>query len=55
MFSPYWNVPDGIAERETAPAAARDSGFLHRQNIEIYLALSTALTLSCEFRSTRLL
>jgi len=35
VFSPYWNVPDSIAEGETAPAAARDPGFLRRQNIEI--------------------
>jgi len=35
VFSPYWNVPDSIAEGETAPAAARDPGFLQRQNIEI--------------------
>jgi murein L,D-transpeptidase YcbB/YkuD len=35
VFSPYWNVPDSIAEGETAPAAARDPGFLKRNNIEI--------------------
>jgi murein L,D-transpeptidase YcbB/YkuD len=35
VFSPYWNVPDSIAEGETAPAAARDPNFLRRQNIEI--------------------
>jgi murein L,D-transpeptidase YcbB/YkuD len=35
VFSPYWNVPDSIAEGETAPSAARDPGFLARQNIEI--------------------
>jgi murein L,D-transpeptidase YcbB/YkuD len=35
VFSPYWNVPDSIAEGETAPAAARDPSFLRRQNIEI--------------------
>jgi murein L,D-transpeptidase YcbB/YkuD len=31
----YWNVPDSIAEGETAPAAARDPGFLSRNNIEV--------------------
>lgn len=41
VFSPYWNVPDSIVEGETAPAAARDSGFLARNNIEI-LRLSKA-------------
>jgi murein L,D-transpeptidase YcbB/YkuD len=35
VFSPYWNVPDSIAEGETAPAAARDPGFLERNHIEI--------------------
>ena len=35
VFSPYWNVPDSIAEGETAPSAARDPNFLARQNIEI--------------------
>ena len=28
VFSPYWNVPDSIAEGETAPSAARDPSFL---------------------------
>jgi murein L,D-transpeptidase YcbB/YkuD len=35
VFSPYWNVPDSIAEGETAPAAARDPAYLSRNNIEI--------------------
>jgi murein L,D-transpeptidase YcbB/YkuD len=35
VFSPYWNVPDSIADGETAPAAARDPEFLERNNIEI--------------------
>ena len=35
VFSPYWNVPDSIAEGETAPAAARDPAYLVRNNIEI--------------------
>jgi len=35
VFSPYWNVPDSIAEGETAPSAARDPNFLRRQNIEV--------------------
>jgi murein L,D-transpeptidase YcbB/YkuD len=35
VFSPYWNVPESIVEGETAPAAARDPGFLKRNNIEI--------------------
>jgi murein L,D-transpeptidase YcbB/YkuD len=35
VFSPYWNVPDSIAEGETAPAAAKDPNFLRRNQIEI--------------------
>ena len=35
VFSPYWNVPDSIAEDETAPAAARDPQYLARNNIDI--------------------
>ena len=35
VFSPYWNIPDTIAESETAPAIARDPNYLARQGIEI--------------------
>ena len=35
VFSPYWNIPDTIAENETAPAIARDPNYLARQGIEI--------------------
>jgi len=35
VFSPYWNIPDSIAENETAPAMARDPAYLSKQNIEI--------------------
>ena len=35
VFSPYWNIPDTIAESETAPAIARDPNYLSRQGIEI--------------------
>jgi murein L,D-transpeptidase YcbB/YkuD len=35
VLSPYWNIPDTIAEDETAPAVARDPAYLARQNIEI--------------------
>lgn len=35
VFSPYWNIPDSIAENETAPAMARDPAYLAKQNIEI--------------------
>ena len=35
VFSPYWNVPDSIAQGETLPAMMRDSQFLTRNNMEI--------------------
>jgi murein L,D-transpeptidase YcbB/YkuD len=35
IFSPYWNVPPGIAEEETIPRAASDPGFLSRNNMEV--------------------
>jgi L,D-transpeptidase YcbB len=35
VFSPYWNIPDTIAEGETVPAIARDPAYLTRNNIEI--------------------
>jgi murein L,D-transpeptidase YcbB/YkuD len=38
VFSPYWNVPPGIAEEETIPRAVNDPGFLSRNNMEIVAA-----------------
>ena len=35
VFSPFWNIPDSIAQGETLPAIARDPAYLARQNIEI--------------------
>lgn len=35
VFSPYWNVPPGIAEGETLPAVMRDPGFLARNDMEV--------------------
>jgi murein L,D-transpeptidase YcbB/YkuD len=35
VFSPYWNVPPGIAKDETIPEAAKDPGFLARNNMEV--------------------
>lgn len=35
VFSPYWNVPDSIAQGETLPAVMQDSEFLARNNMEI--------------------
>jgi murein L,D-transpeptidase YcbB/YkuD len=38
VFSPYWNVPAGIAKDETIPRAATDPGFLARNNMEVVTA-----------------
>ncbi len=35
VFSPYWNVPSGIAQEETIPRAVNDPGFLSRNNMEV--------------------
>jgi murein L,D-transpeptidase YcbB/YkuD len=35
VFSPYWNVPDGIASGETIPAVQTDPSFLARNQIEV--------------------
>jgi L,D-transpeptidase YcbB len=35
VFSPYWNVPPGIAKDETIPRAESDPGFLARNNMEV--------------------
>lgn len=35
VFSPSWNVPYGIGQNETAPAAANDPAYLTNRNIEV--------------------
>jgi murein L,D-transpeptidase YcbB/YkuD len=35
VFAPYWNVPDGIAQRETLPSVLQDAGFLERAGMEV--------------------
>lgn len=35
VFSPYWNVPPGIASEETLPAVQADAGYLERNNLEV--------------------
>jgi murein L,D-transpeptidase YcbB/YkuD len=36
IFSPYWNVPPGIALDTVVPAATRDRGYLARNNIQVF-------------------
>jgi murein L,D-transpeptidase YcbB/YkuD len=35
VFSPYWNVPPGIARKEILPALMRDSSYLSRNDMEV--------------------
>ena len=35
VFSPYWNVPPGIAKNETLPGVLKDAAFLDRNNMEV--------------------
>ena len=35
VFSPYWNIPRDIVEKEIAPKAEKDPTYLERENIEI--------------------
>jgi L,D-transpeptidase YcbB len=35
VFSPYWNVPDSIAEDETGPAIRSDPNYLARNQIDV--------------------
>jgi L,D-transpeptidase YcbB len=44
VFSPYWNIPDSIAEGETVPAVARDPGFLSRNKIDILRPSGAGMT-----------
>ena len=46
VFSPYWNIPDSIAQGETLPAIARDPNYLARQNIEIVRTSGRAKSVS---------
>jgi murein L,D-transpeptidase YcbB/YkuD len=34
VFSPYWNVPKSILEKEIQPELAKDPGYLEKQNME---------------------
>ncbi len=34
VFSPYWNIPPGIMQKETLPAIRRDKNYLSRNHME---------------------
>lgn len=36
IFSPYWNVPPGIATKDILPAVRKDVNYLKEKNIRIY-------------------
>jgi murein L,D-transpeptidase YcbB/YkuD len=38
VFSPYWNVPSSIVQKEILPAMARNPNYLNRQHMEIVQA-----------------
>jgi murein L,D-transpeptidase YcbB/YkuD len=35
VFSPYWNIPETIARKETIPAVLRDSDYLRQNDLEL--------------------
>jgi murein L,D-transpeptidase YcbB/YkuD len=35
VFSPYWNIPDSILQKETLPHLAKDPDYLKRNNLEV--------------------
>jgi murein L,D-transpeptidase YcbB/YkuD len=43
IFSPYWNVPPDIAQKETMPSFMRDPSFLNRMNMEVVDAKGNAI------------
>jgi murein L,D-transpeptidase YcbB/YkuD len=43
VLSPYWNVPDSIAQGETVPGLVKDPTYLTRNNMEIVDKSGTAI------------
>jgi murein L,D-transpeptidase YcbB/YkuD len=35
VFSPYWNIPTDIVEKETVPHVLKDAAYLEKNNIEV--------------------
>ena len=42
VFSPYWNIPPEIVQKETLPHVLKDAAYLDRNNIEIVRASDDA-------------
>jgi len=42
VFSPYWNIPPDIVEKETLPHVLRDAAYLDKNNIEVVRASTDA-------------
>jgi murein L,D-transpeptidase YcbB/YkuD len=40
VFSPYWNIPAEIVEKETLPHVLKDAAYLDKNNIEVVRAAS---------------
>jgi len=40
VFSPYWNIPPDIVQKETLPHVLKDAAYLEKNNIEIVRATS---------------
>ncbi len=43
VFSPYWNIPESIANGETVPAILKNPAYLTRNNIEVVRRASRAV------------
>jgi L,D-transpeptidase YcbB len=45
VFSPYWNIPPDIVQKETLPHVLKDAAYLDKNNIEIVRASEDATTI----------
>jgi murein L,D-transpeptidase YcbB/YkuD len=43
VFSPYWNIPPDIVQKETLPHVLKDAAYLDKNNIEIVRASNDAM------------
>src|SRR5207344_1289093 len=35
VFSPYWNIPSSILQKETIPASKKNPNYVNKQNMEV--------------------